>query len=226
MKRSATVHRIWLALMVPGMLMAAGPAAAQRLRMSMDPGWRFTLGDPAGAERTGFDDRMWRRLDLPHDWSSEGTPREDAPAGGRGGYFPTGIGWYRKAFRLPAGPRNRQVRLEFDGVHMNSDVWINGVHLGRRPYGYASFSYDITAHLVSGVNVVALRVDNSLQPNSRWYTGSGLYRHVCKGRGLAILRATQPGTLVLTAGADGVRPATMRVQVLRGKATDMIPPAR
>ena len=94
------------------------------------------------------------------------------------GFFPTGIGWYRKTFRLPAGARGRDAWLEFDGVYMNSDVWINGVHLGRRPYGYASFAYDVTRHLVPGVNVVAVRVDNSRQPNSRWYTGSGIYRHV------------------------------------------------
>lgn len=156
----------------------AAPVAAQRERLSMDPGWRFTLGDPAGAEAPRFDDRGWRALDLPHDWSIEGTPREDAPGGGRVGFYPSGIGWYRKAFRLPAGVRGREAWLEFDGVHMNGDVWINGVHLGRRPYGYVSFAHDITKHLVSGVNVVAVRVDNSRQPNSRWYTGSGIYRHV------------------------------------------------
>ena len=163
------------------LLLAAGalsePVAAQRQRLSMDPGWRFTLGNPAGAQQPGFDDHQWRRLDLPHDWSIEGTPQQDAPSGGRGGYFPTGLGWYRKAFRLPAGARGRAVWLEFDGVYMNSDVWLNGVHLGRRPYGYSSFAYDVTTHLVPGINVVAVRVDNSAQPNSRWYTGSGMYRH-------------------------------------------------
>lgn len=156
----------------------AVPAAAQRQRLSMDPGWRFTLGDPGGAERGGFDDHQWRRVNLPHDWSIEGTPQRDAPAGGRGGYFPTGVGWYRKAFRMPGGSAAREVWLEFDGVYMNSDVWINGVHLGHRPYGYSSFAYDVTKHLRSGINVVAVRVDNSEQPNSRWYTGSGIYRHV------------------------------------------------
>ncbi|HEY6061109.1 MAG TPA: glycoside hydrolase family 2 TIM barrel-domain containing protein [Gemmatimonadales bacterium] len=154
------------------------PIAAQRQHLSMDPGWRFTLGDPVGAQQPGFDDHAWRRLDLPHDWSIEGTPDEHAPSGGRGGYFPTGLGWYRKAFRMPAGSAGRMASLEFDGVYMNSDVWINGVHLGRRPYGYSSFAYDITKHVVPGVNVVAVRVDNSAQPNSRWYTGSGIYRHV------------------------------------------------
>ncbi len=157
---------------------ASSPATAQRQRWSMDPGWRFTLGDPAGAQAPRFDDRQWRRVDLPHDWSIEGTPREDAPGGGRMGYFPGGLGWYRKAFRLPPGPKGREAWLELDGVYMNSDVWINGFHLGRRPYGYVSFMYDITAHLVAGVNLVAVRVDNSRQPNSRWYSGSGIYRHV------------------------------------------------
>ena len=174
MLRPATV----LVLGLAALAVAARPATAQRQRLSMDPGWRFILGDPAGAERPSFDDREWRRLDLPHDWSIEGVPRQDAPAGGRGGYFPTGTGWYRKAFHLPAGARGREAWLEFDGVYMNSDVWINSVHLGRRPYGYISFAYDITPHLLPGVNVVAVRVDNSRQPNSRWYAGSGIYRHV------------------------------------------------
>jgi beta-galactosidase len=190
-----------LALGLAALALAASPAAGQRQRLSMDPGWRFTLGDPAGAEQPGFDDHAWRRLDLPHDWSIEGTPRQDAPGGGRVGYFPTGIGWYRKAFRLPAGTRGHEARLEFDGVYMNSDVWINGVQLGRRPYGYSSFAYDITTHLVQGVNVVAVRVDNSLQPNSRWYTGSGIYRHVW----LTIvdpLHVRHWGTYVTTPRAD------------------------
>ena len=194
---------------IPGLLLAltanlaftATPAAAQRQRLSMDPGWRFTLGDPAGAERPGFDDRRWRRLDLPHDWSIEGTPAQDAPGGGRMGFFPSGIGWYRKAFRLPAGAKGREAWLEFDGVYMNSDVWINGVHLGRRPYGYSSFAYDVTRRLVPGVNVVAVRVDNSLQPNSRWYTGSGIYRHTWLEL-VAPLHVGHWGTYVTTPSAD------------------------
>jgi beta-galactosidase len=166
---------VWLIALTSAI---APAASAQRQRLSMDPGWRFVLGDPAGAERPNFDDRRWRRLDLPHDWSIEGTPQQDAPGGGRVGFFPSGIGWYRKAFRLPGGTPGRVAWLELDGVYMNSDVWINGVHVGKRPYGYASFAYDITRHVVRGVNVVAVRVDNSRQPNSRWYTGSGIYRHV------------------------------------------------
>jgi beta-galactosidase len=172
------IDRASALFVVAALCAAATPSAAQRQRLSMDPGWRFTLGDPAGAEQPKFDDHQWRALDLPHDWSIEGTPREDAPGGGRVGYYPMGIGWYRKSFRLPADARSREVWLEFDGVYMNSDVWINGVHLGRRPYGYISFAYDIAKHVLPGVNVVAVRVDNSRQPSSRWYTGSGIYRHV------------------------------------------------
>jgi beta-galactosidase len=174
MRRSATL----LLLCLAALPLTASPAAGQRQRLSMDPGWRFVLGDPAGAERRGFDDHGWRRLDLPHDWSIEGTARQDAPGGGGMGYYPAGVGWYRKAFRAPAGSRGQSVWLEFDGIYMNSDVWINGVHLGGRPYGYIGFAYDVSRHLVPGVNLVAVRVDNSLQPNSRWYTGSGIYRHV------------------------------------------------
>ena len=226
LKQRALVPAICLAI-----LTMTAPATAQRQRLSMDPGWRFTQGDSTGADRPGFDDRAWRRLDLPHDWSIEGTPREDAPAGGRGGYFPTGIGWYRKAFRLPAGTRSQRAWLEFDGVHMNSDVWINGVHLGRRPYGYSSFSYDITTHLVPGVNVVAVRVDNSKQPNSRWYTGSGIYRHVWLTL-VDRLHVAHWGTSVTTpradsAGADVVvrtrlenDDAALRRGVLRSVVTD------
>ena len=188
-------------LLLGALITAAGPAAAQRQRFSMDPGWRFTLGDPAGAERPGFADQGWRRLDLPHDWSIEGTPRRDAPAGGRGGYYPTGVGWYRKAFRLPPGPKSREAWLELDGVYMNSDVYLNGVRLGRRPYGYISFSYDLTRHLVPGINVVAVRVDNSAQPNSRWYSGSGIYRHVWLTL-VDPLHVAHWGTYVTTPRAD------------------------
>src|SRR5215207_3478571 len=147
----------FLATLVLALLAATTSAAAQqRQRLSMDPGWRFAQGDPAGAQAPGFDAAAWRRVDLPHDWSIEGTPAEANPGGGQIGYFPTGIGWYRKTFRLPASARGKQVWLEFDGVHMNSEVWINGHSLGRRPFGYVSFRYDLTPHLAAGDNVVAV----------------------------------------------------------------------
>ena len=149
-----------------------------RQRLLMDYGWRFAIGDPAGAEAPDFDDASWRRLDLPHDWSIEGPYDSAAATTGRGGYLPTGVGWYRRSFSLPPGPSDRRVSIQFDGIYQNSYVWINGTLLGHRPYGYVSFAYDLTPHLVEGDNLIAVRVDNSKQPNSRWYSGSGIYRHV------------------------------------------------
>ena len=153
---------------------------APRVRESFDAGWRFLQSDAVAAEQAGFDDAAWRRLSLPHDWSIEGPFDEKASTGGPGGYLPTGVGWYRKHFAVPEALRGRKVTVEFDGVYMNSDVWINGRHLGRWPYGYSSFAYDLTPFLSFGdqPNVLAVRVDNSAQPNSRWYSGSGIYRHV------------------------------------------------
>jgi beta-galactosidase len=151
--------------------------ASPRIRESFDFGWKFFKGDAAGAQQPEFSDAAWRTLDLPHDWSIEGPFTQDAPASGSGGYAPTGIGWYRKRFRLPAAYANRNVRVEFDGVYQNSEVWINGQYLGKRPFGYISFACELTPHLTAGENVIAVRVDNSRQPGSRWYSGSGIYRH-------------------------------------------------
>ncbi len=167
---------------VVGLLAGAASVAAQeappgRERLLMDYGWTFTRGDPEGAEAPAFDDSGWRRLDLPHDWSIEGPYDSTAATGGGGGYLPTGVGWYRRAFEMLAAWDGRRVSAEFDGVFERSDVWVNGRHLGHRPYGYIGFRYDLTPHLVPGRNVIAVRVDNSHQPNSRWYTGSGIYRH-------------------------------------------------
>jgi beta-galactosidase len=115
---------------------AAGAEAGPRLRENFDAGWLFAKADPAGAEAPGFDDSGWRRLDLPHDWSVEGPFDPAAPGGAPGGYLPCGTGWYRKSFRLPPGSDARRVFIEFDGIYMNGEVWINGRHLGKRPYGY------------------------------------------------------------------------------------------
>jgi beta-galactosidase len=125
-----------------------------------------------------FIDAAWSDLDLPHDWSIEGPFGEKEPAAGPGAYLPTGVGWYRKRFRLTEVRTDTSVLLEFDGVYQNSDVWINGTHLGLRPYGYIPFAYDLTPHINrNGDNVIAVRADNSLQTNCRWYSGSGIYRH-------------------------------------------------
>ena len=149
-----------------------------RIRDSFDFGWKFFKGDAPGAQQPAFADAAWRSLDLPHDWSIEGPFAQSEPSGGAGGYAPTGIGWYRKHFRVPAAYRDRKVSIEFDGVYQNSEVWINGHYLGKRPFGYISFAYDLTPHLnAGGENVVAVKVDNSRQPGSRWYSGSGIYRH-------------------------------------------------
>ena len=149
-------------------------------RADFDANWHFHLGDVPEAKNTDFVDNSWRQLDLPHDWSIEGTFNKDNPAGVGGGALPGGIGWYRKTFMLPVVDRNKSVFIDFDGVYMNSDVWINGHFLGNRPYGYSSFRYELTSYLNYGSkpNVISVRVDNSKQPNSRWYSGSGIYRNV------------------------------------------------
>ena len=148
--------------------------------VSFNQDWRFRLGDVAGAQDAGFDDSQWRQLDLPHDWSIEGDFSEQNPAGTGGGALPGGLGWYRKTFTVPATAKGKLIFVEFDGVYRNSEVWINGHYLGKRPYGYSSFEDELTAYLNYGAkpNVIAVKVDNSQQPNSRWYSGSGIYRNV------------------------------------------------
>jgi beta-galactosidase len=140
--------------------------------------WKFNLGDVTGAEQAAFDDSGWRTLDVPHDWSIELAFNANSPAGSGGGFLDGGIGWYRKTFTLDPGASGQEIMVEFDGVYMNSQVWINGTSLGTRPYGYSSFEYDITQYVKAGANnVIAVRVNNN-QPNSRWYSGSGIYRNV------------------------------------------------
>ncbi|MGC2401543.1 MAG: glycoside hydrolase family 2 TIM barrel-domain containing protein [Acidobacteriaceae bacterium] len=148
-------------------------------KSNFDSQWKFLKGDVDGAQAPDFHDGSWKTLDLPHDWGIEGPFSEYAPAAGTGAYLPAGIGWYRKQFILPLAARGKRVTLKFDGVYQRSEVWINGTSLGMRPYGFSTFSYDLTDHLNAHgkPNHVAVRVDNSLQPNCRWYTGSGIYRH-------------------------------------------------
>lgn len=150
-----------------------------RQQLQFDSEWRFHLGDAPGAENLSFDHSAWSSVHLPHDWSIEGHTHPDAPSRGDGGFFPTGIGWYRRSFIAPEGWQGRQIAIEFEGVYENSEVWINGHSLGTHPYGYTPFHYDLTPHLNIGAeNTLAVRVDNSQQPNCRWYSGSGIYRHV------------------------------------------------
>ena len=147
-------------------------------RSNFDATWKFNLGDVSGAQEPSFSDKAWRDLDLPHDWSIEGTFSKDNPATHNGGSLPGGIGWYRKKFAISDPLPGKKYFIEFDGVYMNSTIWVNGHMLGTRPYGYATFQYEISKYLQQGDNVIAVRVDNSKQPNSRWYSGSGIYRHV------------------------------------------------
>ncbi|GHT72306.1 beta-galactosidase [Bacteroidia bacterium] len=142
--------------------------------------WQFTLADSAADySATDADVSTWRTLDLPHDWSIEADFSKDYPAGAGGGALPGGIGWYRKTFTADNANKDKKVYIDFDGVYRNSQVWLNGQLLGERPYGYSSFRYDLTPYLRWGEeNVIAVKVDNSEQPNSRWYSGSGIYRDV------------------------------------------------
>ena len=153
---------------------------SQRERTSFNESWKFFLGDPDDAELSGFNDQQWRTLDVPHDWSIEGEFSKDHPSSPGGGALPGGIGWYRKTFSFPESENGKMFFVDFDGVYQESEVWINGHYLGMRPYGYISFRYDLTPFLRFGEseNVLAVRVDNSVQPNSRWYSGSGIYRNV------------------------------------------------
>ena len=144
----------------------------------LDSAWQFWLGDDPAARQPNFDDRKWRMIDLPHDWTIE-SPVNPPPDGeNNGGYFTHGIAWYRKQFVFTDS--TKKVVLDFDGVYMNSDVWINGQFLGRKPYGFTGFRYDISEYLKrdGSPNVIAVRVDDSAEPSLRWYAGSGIYRHV------------------------------------------------
>lgn len=151
-----------------------------RSRIDFTEDWRFQPGDVQTAQLPEFDDSGWRILNLPHDWSIEGEFSKDHPAKVNGGALPTGIAWYRKNFQVDHSWQQKMVFIDFDGVYRNSEVWINGHFLGKRPYGYSSFRYNLTPFLKfdGQANHLAVRVDNSTQPNSRWYTGSGIYRNV------------------------------------------------
>ena len=145
---------------------------------SFNASWKFALDDSVNAFAENFDDSEWRILDVPHDWSIEGQFEKENPSGWRGGYMPGGTGWYRKSFSYNPVWKGKKVTIVFDGVYMNSTVWLNGHNLGQRPYGYSTFFYDLTPFLKEGDNVLAVRVDNSQQPSGRWYTGCGIYRNV------------------------------------------------
>lgn len=154
-------------------------SVSPREKICFNDNWSFSLSDNPKASETDFDDKGWRVLNLPHDWAIEGDFSKDNPSGTGGGALPGGTGWYRKTFVPGNEDSDKIIRIDFDGIYMNSEVFINGQSLGKRPYGYISFGYDITPYLKwNEKNVIAVRVDNSEQPNSRWYSGCGIYRNV------------------------------------------------
>lgn len=175
-------HSTRILIIIPALALILSCQTKQEPRMTIpfSSSWSFHLGDVERAHEPAFSDTSWRSLNLPHDWSIEGEFSPDHPATPGGGALPGGVGWYRKTFTIPEDQAGKLVFIEFDGVYMNSEVWINGHYLGKRPNGYISFRYELTPRLVYGdkPNVIAARVDNSLQPNSRWYSGSGIYRNV------------------------------------------------
>ncbi|MFT3679249.1 MAG: glycoside hydrolase family 2 TIM barrel-domain containing protein [Ferruginibacter sp.] len=154
--------------------------AQSKTRIKFNSDWKFLLGADANAAAVSFNDAAWRKLNLPHDWSIELPFDSTSPTGTGGGALRGGLGWYRKSFSLPETDRHKNVFIDFDGVYCNSEVFINGHSLGIRPSGYISFRYDLTPYLKFGkeTNTIAVKVDNSQQPNSRWYSGSGIYRNV------------------------------------------------
>ena len=158
--------------------LSSAVVAAENRSVDINSGWRFHLGEVPAATNAGFNDSSWRALDLPHDFSSEGdfSPTNASSTG----FLPGGVGWYRKAFTLNSAGDGRRILVEFDGVMRNSDVWLNGVHVGHRPYGYISFHYDLTPHLRLGgaTNVLVVRCERENVADSRWYPGSGIYRNV------------------------------------------------
>ncbi|HSC39028.1 MAG TPA: glycoside hydrolase family 2 TIM barrel-domain containing protein, partial [Chitinophagaceae bacterium] len=199
------------------LVMAQGPATysqtgGRTIRL-FTTGWKFYLGDAAGAEQAAFNDAGWRTLNLPHDWSIGGRFDEKSPAGVGGGALTGGLGWYRKTFVLPGTADNKHVFIDFDGVYRNSEVWINGHLLGKRPNGYISFRYDLTPYLQYGgaKNVIAVKVDNSKQPNSRWYSGSGIFRNVWLVTGREVM-VEHWGTCVTTPAVTAAS-ATIEMKV-------------
>jgi beta-galactosidase len=152
-------------------------AASPRTVVAWDTGWLFSKSDPATGMAPGFDDAGWRPVRVPHDWSQDEPFRPEYGSGN--GYAAGGVAWYRKHFQLAAADRGKLVTVEFDGVYDHAEIWLNGHFLGVRPYGYSSFHFDLTPLVrFDGENVLAVRVDHARYADSRYYTGSGIYRHV------------------------------------------------
>lgn len=191
-----------------------------RTTESFNQHWKFYLGDEPAAKEINFNDADWRSLQLPHDWSIELPFDSTSPTGNGGGALRGGTGWYRKTFLMPLSSKNKNIFIDFDGIYMNSEVWINGHYLGIRPYGFSSFRYDLTPYLKFGTekNIIAVKADNSKQPNSRWYSGSGIYRNVW-------LVSTQQtfvdhwGTFITTPAVNSISATVVLNTAIRNTAT-------
>ncbi|MCR4906465.1 MAG: DUF4982 domain-containing protein [Clostridiales bacterium] len=177
--------------------------------VNLNRNWLFHLGDEPGADYMGWDDRAWRRVTLPHDWSVE-HPFDRKNASGTG-YLPGGTAWYRKHFELPGDAAGKRVRITFGGVYKHASVWINSNYLGGRAYGYSTFTFDVTPFVRPGENVIAVRVEHNEVADSRWFTGSGIYRDVT-------LTVTDPvsfedgGLFVSTESVDADGRAILRIE--------------
>ena len=183
--------------------------ALTQSRQLLDSGWRFSMNADSSVVASDFDDSNWRRVDLPHDWSVELDFDRDCPSGNDGGYLPTGTGWYRRTIHVGADAAPVQ-HLYLEGAYMNSEVWVNGHRAGGHPYGYTSYRVDITPFLNPGDNTVAIKVDNSHQKNSRWYSGSGIYRHVWLERHPDVY--VEPWSMRITTPVVSPEEAVARVQ--------------
>ncbi len=173
--RAGSLCRVLLLCLVACLPMS-GHAMERQL---WDAQWRFALADSPEMAQLSYDDSAWRVLNLPHDWAIEGNFYVKNPSGAVGGALPGGVGWYRKRLMLTDNNEHSRYVLHFDGAFMNTSVYVNGKLVGIRPYGFIGFGFDITPFLnKKGGNVVAVRIDNAQQPNCRWYTGCGIYRHV------------------------------------------------
>lgn len=187
-------------------LLLGAQSLSARDRQSFDKDWLFVLADSASMQNSEYADGHWRRLNLPHDWAIEGDFSPSNPSGASGGALPGGIGWYRKHFSLSPDEKYDRFTITFDGVYMNSTVYVNGHKLGTRPYGYSTFEYDLTPYIYKkGDNVIAVKVDNSDQPNSRWYSGCGIYRHVWLTKTLKKAYIPQWGLYVATTPKGDVK---------------------
>jgi len=201
-------------------------SSSPRQRIPLNDTWKFYQGDVSDGHHPNLDDSAWRVLNLPHDWSIEGPFSEEHNTTIHQGALPAGIGWYRKTFQLPESDSGKFIYIDFDGIHRNSTVWINGYFLGNRPSGYMSFRYDLTPYLQFGgeTNVIAVKADNSLQPCSRWYTGSGIYRNVWLEK-TSELHVAHRGTFVKTKVknlSEGVAHLDIRIRNEKGNDGEAI----